>query len=386
MAEFFGSGGVHAGTLIILFAGDVWNFDLKSETHIRPLLARQTNMTICAALAFAAASPYTATTMITPHSPVIVTGKIIGTAPRYKDQKVTFINRKTQAEIPFDVAFNRLGDLLNSYNLIASPAIQKQLGIADFPGTTSNFIAAVSGDVKVGHLRVTNPVLAQEALFGLENRTIGLTTGATVPCAWIGAENRLVILPLADPNKPFREVSRIAEAGDYAALSTAALATDGKSAVGAMTSATEKRSHAIYWRLGGRGAIDLNPEWATSSVARAVNGNFAVGLARKNGVESAMLWNIDSRWSLSLREDANAIGVRGNVQIGYTGVQHLTARRACLWKGTAKSYIDLHALLPDSISSSQASWIDKEGVIYGFGLDKDGRHVAIEWKPTENID
>ena len=64
-------------------------------------------------------------------------------------------------------------------------------------------------------------------------------------------------------------------------------------------------------------------------------------------------------------------------------------QRASLWRGTAASWVDLHAFLPPEFSSSTASDISDDGmnlVIAGFGFNTvTNRTEALIWTAADTM-
>lgn len=99
-------------------------------------------------------------------------------------------------------------------------------------------------------------------------------------------------------------------------------------------------THALRWV--GSSVVDLQPAGVFASSAMATNGTIQVG---------------------------NFLPTSGGLQLG----------RACLWRGTAASFVDLHALLPPGYEYSRALGISGK-TISGWASDPDYSHIVpVMW-------
>ena len=120
---------------------------------------------------------------------------------------------------------------------------------------------------------------------------------------------------------------------------------------------------------------ELHPEGWQKSVARACGDGQQVGYGYKNFVKdpsAALLWN-GSRESLVVltgpdaTRDATAAGVAQGAQVGSVGGSGW--QRACLWRGSSASFVELHP--------TDGALVGSEGL--GIG---DGQQVGHVWDET----
>lgn len=140
-------------------------------------------------------------------------------------------------------------------------------------------------------------------------------------------------------------------------------AIDGDRQFGIITNLADV-SRASMWTGTADSWVSLNPPGATSSSCRAAFGRLQAGSARFGDVSQAGLWRGSAESWTSLhpagRVSSNIQGMSRHVQVGSSAVPWDDtsqtggfdyAQHACLWRGTAESWIDLH---PDGAIESRA--------------------------------
>jgi len=79
--------------------------------------------------------------------------------------------------------------------------------------------------------------------------------------------------------------------------------------------------------------------------------------------------------------DSQAMDIFEGLQVGSAKIDGVV--RASLWSGTADSWVDLHAFLPSSFSSSFANAISRDGntwSIVGYGFNEETQRTeALMW-------
>jgi len=171
------------------------------------------------------------------------------------------------------------------------------------------------------------------------------------------------------------------------ATESQALGADGGLQVGYVADAAGVR-HASVWSGSAASWVDLNPDGAEQSTAEDVDGDQVVGSAKVNG-GGACLWNrAGDSWvwvglhPAGLNEMSAAFAVHAGEQVGV--VFNNDPYHAALWRGTADSYVDLHAFLPREFGESLASgiWHDAEYTyVVGYGYNtKRQRQEALMWR------
>ena len=129
---------------------------------------------------------------------------------------------------------------------------------------------------------------------------------------------------------------------------------------GEKTSGAE--SHAILWSGDASHFLDLHPLGFRNSVINALSEGAQAGTGQpigaqpRNGalsVNHALLWRGTAKSVMDLHprgfDFSNALGVWGASQVGLGGINGQT--HALLWRGTARSVVDLH---PQGFQDSEA--------------------------------
>jgi hypothetical protein len=195
--------------------------------------------------------------------------------------------------------------------------------------------------------------------------------------------------------------------------------TDGITQVG-VGQRSKFVSHAILWKGTAESAVDLNPGglnvseaydcwgdyqvgnielntpvvWSGTAAsmrrlpmpgginalgnALAIYGNQIAGSGGTEGVGGALIWNAETL-KYTILGQGIALDTNGVYQVGYTAPSGNF--RALRWSGTPGSELDLHQFLP-GFRQSQASGIDEDGTIVGWGRDADNNARAIAWVPV----
>ena len=169
--------------------------------------------------------------------------------------------------------------------------------------------------------------------------------------------------------------------------SSAAFGTDGvqQAGYGYITSGP---THALLWSGTAASVVDLNPVSGAGSVAYYTFGGQQVGVLA-NGSSHAMVWNGTAASAVDLNP-TNLTGFTTSYAYGTNGIQQVgtgsgiatggdSHQHALLWSDTSNSAIDLGALLPSSIVSSEAYSIDATGNVFGIATDSSGVYYATEW-------
>lgn len=122
-------------------------------------------------------------------------------------------------------------------------------------------------------------------------------------------------------------------------------------------------SHASLWAGSAASWVDLHPNFATSSVANAIEGSVQVGFVTIDNVPMACEWN-DSASSCVILAPPGATMSWANAtslgeHIGVVGFSIASFERATMWSGGR--CIDLHALTPSVYESSEAVSISRAG-------------------------
>ena len=173
-----------------------------------------------------------------------------------------------------------------------------------------------------------------------------------------------------------------------------AMGTSGTEQVGYGESSG--RSHALLWRSGANGPMDLHPKAFIQSYAVAISDGQQVGYGSLNprlefmeesGPFHALLWSDSPGSMVDLHPrgfaDSQALGISGGQQVGWgAGATTGNFRHALLWRSTAASVVDLHAFLPPGFVGSIASGVDVKGNIVGvaWGPASDNWNHAFLWK------
>jgi hypothetical protein len=147
---------------------------------------------------------------------------------------------------------------------------------------------------------------------------------------------------------------------------------------------------ALLWELTPESAVELHPPGAASSQAVGVRGNEQVGWAGTGAffANHATLWRGTAASAVDLHPAgfrySQAHATNGRQQVGWATTaglpDPLSLARATVWSGTADSAIDLHAFLdPDQFKNSIADAIDDFGNVYGMARDMDNVRHPIVW-------
>jgi len=150
--------------------------------------------------------------------------------------------------------------------------------------------------------------------------------------------------------------------------------------------------HAAIWKGTAASFVDKNPNGYQDSSFDAFAGNGFVGHGIKSDVTltsdlgrdvHALLWVGNKVVDLNPGPDKATWAVAGNstYQVGYyfdynslDNIQH-----ACMWRGTAASFIDLQQYLPSTYPYSVAKSVVGNKV-YGYAFDSSiDKFVAVVW-------
>jgi hypothetical protein len=152
-------------------------------------------------------------------------------------------------------------------------------------------------------------------------------------------------------------------------------------------------THALLWSGPSGAPTDLHPTGFERSQALGSDLVQQVGNGHgpsTSGFEHALLWTgsassaVDLHPSPLLGDDfsaSRAIGVGGNVQVGYGNGSSTGGNHALLWNGTADSAIDLHPVGLNYLVGSQALATDGTQQV-GHGIKADGHSRALLWNGT----
>lgn len=148
------------------------------------------------------------------------------------------------------------------------------------------------------------------------------------------------------------------------------------------------KSHAAIWHGASSSFQDVNPAGFQSSGIAAISDKDYVGSGLPVGAlpvgsvspSHALRWVgtqvIDLHPAGMLASFASATD--GKTQVGAYTKDSNTLFRACLWRGSSSSFVDLHALLPPYYYQSQATGVQGK-TVYGWALKPD-TWVAVTWK------
>lgn len=153
------------------------------------------------------------------------------------------------------------------------------------------------------------------------------------------------------------------------------------------------KGHAGTWHGTADSFTDLHPAGYQSSAIYGMSATDMVGAVVPDGVVNDPNQPPVAhafRWAGNARTDLNPAGAfaswanatNGSVQVGYYSPDRFDGGlgRACLWRGTASSFVDLHALLPAGYGHSRAMTIDGK-IISGWASDADYTHVVpVIWE------
>lgn len=154
--------------------------------------------------------------------------------------------------------------------------------------------------------------------------------------------------------------------------------------VGSFATPTVENGHACVWSGTPASEVDLNGS-LDASQAYATDGRHQVGTGdMPGGARShAMLWSGSASNSVDLNpagaDSSEAHAVSGPYEAGYFFVG--PAAYACLWQGTAASFVNLHQLLPPGFTSSYAySMVQTPTQLFVGGYAVTGSAaVAVIW-------
>jgi len=151
--------------------------------------------------------------------------------------------------------------------------------------------------------------------------------------------------------------------------------------------------HAAIWSGSLATFVDKNPSgYQYSSIAAIVKGGF-VGVGLPNGVTigsdsisyllHALLWTGNKVVDLNPagKEASAALAGSGTMQVGlyYDPIGANGFPHACMWKGSATSFVDLQSYLPGIYPYSEAHSV-VGNKIYGYAYDSSlDNAVAVEW-------
>ena len=149
----------------------------------------------------------------------------------------------------------------------------------------------------------------------------------------------------------------------------------------------------MLWSGTYSSAVNLQPNGASASEARAISGGQQVGYAILSARPQAFLWRGTSASAVNLHSAAYSFtyanatnGVqqvgRGMVTIGTQDVHS----HALVWSGTAASVVDLNQFMPSGFTDAEATGIDAAGNIVGWastGPSNIPANVhAVIWAPS----
>ncbi len=151
--------------------------------------------------------------------------------------------------------------------------------------------------------------------------------------------------------------------------------------------------HAALWSGSVESYTDLNPPGAVRSWGYDIWGNEQVGMVTVSDLPElvhAGLWRGTPESWVDLHPEtiwpggwSFARAVCRGWQAGYVQSDPAGPSRAALWHGSADTYLDLHAFLPDRYDSSQAWDIDVIGSqiwVVGYAHNcAAGRDEAVMW-------
>lgn len=151
---------------------------------------------------------------------------------------------------------------------------------------------------------------------------------------------------------------------------------------------------AAMWSGSAATYQPINPVGydGTSILAVSQTDLVGAGIPRKldrgkgSRAQHALLWSSSDTIDLhpSSASWSRAEGTDGDVQLGVFGYKtddpNNSIDHACLWQGDAKSFVDLHAILPKGFYTSTATGINGN-IITGYGQKtQTGPFVAILWQ------
>ncbi len=161
---------------------------------------------------------------------------------------------------------------------------------------------------------------------------------------------------------------------------------DGQQVGVAFLESAPTLSRAMVWSGTAESAVDLHAAPFIQTFAFDAGGGKQVGQAKMGSSTSfAVMWSGTPESMVNLNPagatHSIAYATNGEVQVG-----DCSLGGAAAWRGSAESFINLHALLPvgGSWSGSRATSIDDDGVIYGRAY---GTHAgvtgwyAVKWIP-----
>lgn len=160
-----------------------------------------------------------------------------------------------------------------------------------------------------------------------------------------------------------------------------AAAAHGGQHVGYARASAAGDTHAMLW-LDSGAAIDLHPAGAVQSRAYGASNGWQVGVTTRNDSSHACLWNGTAESWVSLHgpmhgwNNSAAYGVHGGQQVGRTNAG--TLARAALWFGTAESYVSLH---PPGAGWSEAHAVHA-GQQVGFAAFNGAAHAYLWHGPS----
>jgi hypothetical protein len=142
-------------------------------------------------------------------------------------------------------------------------------------------------------------------------------------------------------------------------------------------------SHACMWSGSQASLVGMEPPGSTSSGISAAHVGQQGGSATFAGNSHAVLWSGDAQSAVDVHPAGSATSSISDI---HTGIQVGTSdNRAGIWRGSADSFVDLHAFLPASFLSSSAAdvYVDRRGAIsvVGSGYNSDAaRTEALLWR------
>jgi hypothetical protein len=155
------------------------------------------------------------------------------------------------------------------------------------------------------------------------------------------------------------------------------------------TDGTLAGDHAAVWQGTTASFQDLTPPGYNSANIRGISGADMVGFAIPNSeVPSSDFPHLHAvRWVAGKATDLNpdiapysfATNSDGHTQVGFYRNTVDDDAFACMWSGTKKSFVNLHALLPAEFKFSAATGVNGK-VITGWAERADSSTVGVIWR------
>jgi hypothetical protein len=147
---------------------------------------------------------------------------------------------------------------------------------------------------------------------------------------------------------------------------------------------------AAMWHGSPASFQDVTPNGYDSAAISGAQGDQEVGWGLPAGMSStptnfqgqALLWSGSDVINLhpSAFYYSEALATDCAHQVGFVSGQAEDTERACMWSGSADSFFDLHALLPDGYITSWATGVDGN-IVSGYAWRKGNKQIdAIIWE------